>query len=124
MATNNTPSEVGADNTATGPAPDTTFQDALAAIGTVGANQPHTGSGSGKKAPDPYAPIVRSFFSSYFKLWGTLPPPGYVEKKAREMNLYEFIESERKKPAFRETETYKSEAARLVAVRDQVLGYY
>lgn len=82
------------------------------------------GSGGGAKAPDPYAPIMRSFFSAYFKIWGTLPPPGYVEGAARSMNLYEFIDQERKKPAYRHTKAYKNEAAKYAALRDQLLGYY
>lgn len=81
-------------------------------------------SKGGKKPADPYAPIMRSFFSAYFKIWGTLPPPGYVEGAARSMNLYEFIDQERKKPAYRHTKAYKNEAAKYAALRDQLLGYY
>ena len=82
------------------------------------------GGGGTKPPPDPYAPIMRSFFSAYFKIWGTLPPPGYVESAARSMNLYEFIDQERKKPAFRKTKAYREDAAKYAAIRDQLLGYY
>lgn len=102
------------------------LQDAIAAVIGATGNGDGKGSGSGtpKPPPDPYAPVIRSFFSAYFKLWGTLPPPGYVEKAARSMNLYEFIARERKKPAFRETKAYKTDAAKFAALRDQLLGYY
>lgn len=127
MATtsNNTPSEVGAQPTASTDSGDQAFEDALAAIGQAIAGGVGSGGGGPKKAPpDPYAPIMRSFFSAYFKIWGTLPPPGYVEGAARSMNLYEFIDQERKKPAYRHTKAYKNEAAKYAALRDQLLGYY
>ena len=35
----------------------------------------------------------------YFKMWGKMPPPGYVEGKMG-LNIYEFEEQERQKPEF------------------------
>lgn len=149
MATNTTPSEFGAaglDPTGQAPRPEKPKLTAeLRALGVTGhkwnsetgvwepqfgggqpqnPNDPNLPGDGGAKAPDPYAPIMRSFFSAYFKIWGTLPPPGYVEGAARSMNLYEFIDQERKKPAYRHTKAYKNEAAKYAALRDQLLGYY
>ena len=57
--------------------------------------------------------MIASFEQVYFKLWGVLPPPDYAKKFVHQgMNIFEFEEFERHKPAFRKTETYRGEADR------------
>jgi len=57
--------------------------------------------------------MIASFEQVYFKLWGVLPSPDYAKKFVKQgMNIFEFEEFERHKPAFRKTETYRGEADR------------
>lgn len=59
-------------------------------------------------------PMVGQFSSIYFGLWGQMPPPGYVEQFVGSMNVFEFMEHERQKPAFVGTPTFKQESQPLI----------
>jgi hypothetical protein len=76
---------------------------------------------NGQKQIDP---VEARFAVRYFELWGVQAPPGYIKKIIKSgMNIYEFEDYERSKPAFRRTEIYQNdyaEAARIVA---QALGF-
>lgn len=56
------------------------------------------------------AAYTRGLWQSYLGLWGTPPPPGYIEKVAASgLNLSEFEYTERQKPAFANSPVYQEE---------------
>lgn len=68
-------------------------------------------------------PVVARYAVRYFELWGVAPPPGYIEKIIKSgMNIYEFEDFERSKPAFRRTETYQNEYAQAAEAVARLLG--
>ena len=78
-------------------------------------------SGGGGSAPRATAgdyaenQYVQQMASVYVSLWGTPPPPGYLERFVRSgMNLWEFEAHERAKPAFRRSPRFVEEQAQLL----------
>jgi hypothetical protein len=70
---------------------------------------------------DPDAPLISAAKQVYMKLWGQAPPSNYVEQAIHSgMNIWEFEDKERNKPAFRKTKTYRTEADALAALLHQM----
>ena len=76
------------------------------------------GGGGGGGTTDPH---ISQLSSAYYTLWGLMPPPGYVEKNAS-LNVYEFIEQERQKPAFMQSKTAEQEFAGFASQLARLLG--
>jgi hypothetical protein len=61
--------------------------------------------------------------SLYFQMWGTPPPPQYLESKIKDgQNLYELFDAERAKPAFRHTKFYRDQYSGMAAQVASALG--
>lgn len=84
-----------------------------------------SGGSSGTSTQEQYQNAMESaFFRLYFDLWGTVPPVGYINKMAKNMNLFEFRANERAKASFRHTGTYKDEHARFTTMFNRLMGRY
>lgn len=71
-----------------------------------------TGGGSSAAPADPDAALISQATSLYTQLWGQPPPSNYVDKLIHGgMNIWEFEDNERHKPAFRKTKTFRDEGA-------------
>jgi hypothetical protein len=82
--------------------------------GSSGGGSTSTSSSSGSSAPavDPVEAAKASAFQSIYQaLWGEPATQEYLKAAVHAgLNVWEFQERERHKPAFRKTQTYRTEA--------------
>lgn len=66
---------------------------------------------------------IQQITDLYVQIWGTAPPPGYVEgMMKRGLNLYEVLDRERRKPAFRFTRFYRDSQFRVAGAVAEWFG--
>lgn len=66
---------------------------------------------------------LQSAADMYFQMWGTPPPPNYLEGQiSKGLNFYEMFDEERKKPAFRHTKFYRDQYGQQASTVASVLG--
>jgi len=67
--------------------------------------------------------MKNQYAKTYFSLWGETPPKKVLEDALdRGLNVFEFEDEQRQKPAFRKTETYKNEYLDQALALAQALG--
>lgn len=65
--------------------------------------------------------LENQFRQAYFQLWGVYPTDSYVQHAVNSgMNIYEFIDEERHKPAYLRSEPAKKKAEGYAAVLHQI----
>lgn len=74
------------------------------------------------KAQGEFDALVDKYRAAYFDLWGTVPPPGLAEKSARSMNIYEFVQRERRKPEWKSSHRGQVERIGIEARLARLLG--
>jgi hypothetical protein len=73
-----------------------------------------------EQAEDTYK---QTLLSKYMELWGTAPPPGYIQRIASSgMNFYEFESHERSKPSFQTAPRFQMERISLEAQLADAFG--
>lgn len=105
-----------------GPDPDNTIKD-----GGDDKGGKSKGGGSGFQVFPTHlqgqADLMGQLANMYVTLWGTAPPPGYLEGLVRRgLNFYEVLDHERKKPAFRMTKFYRDQYSQMAQQVARALG--
>lgn len=83
---------------------------------TSGGTSGGTSSGGGTVPFDPDEALLGQFRNAYFQLWGLYPTDSYLKKYIHDMNLIEFMDYERHKPAWLKTEQAHKQADKWAAL--------
>lgn len=77
---------------------------------------------SGASTTTTVPPFQGKMNDVYLQIWGEEPPVGYIEKKANSMNLTQFIDAEKRNPAYKKTKDYQNGVEGYALALAQALG--
>lgn len=94
--------------------------------GNKGGGGTQTSGGFSGSSFDPFDwrdLTAQAMQEKYFSIWGVFPPEGYVRAMIKKgMNVFEMEDFERRKPAFKKTETYENEGAAFAQLLSRLMG--